>query len=309
MNSRRISRNKKYIRIIAVTVLCLATLMIVPVFIRSVVAMVVAPVNAAKTWLYYSGQSFPQYFRDRSALLEKIRVLESQLAQESGNAYTIKTLVAENQELRKLLGDEGEQRILASVIGRPGMLPYDVLMLDRGSKDGIQVGAPVYIKDNTVIGLVQQVTASTALVRLITSPGFTSTVYIIGPNIYTTAKGIGGGQLRVGVPQGITLSEGDLVVLPSIMSGVYGEIHTVQSIPTEPEQYGFVSPDIPLTGIRFVSVGTTPMQSVSFEEAQQILQDIKTSVFVVPVPEDVLIDTQASTSTATSSREDNMVVP
>ncbi len=278
--------------------------MIVPTLIRSTAAVVIAPLNVAKTWLYYSGQSFPQYFRDRAALLEQIRVLESQLAQESGNAYTIKTLVAENQELRRLLGNEGEQRILASVIGRPGTLPYDVLMLDRGSKDGIQVGAPVYIKDNTVIGIVQQVTPSAALVRLITSPGFTSTVYIIGPDIYTTAEGIGGGQLRVGVPQGIMLSEGDLVVLPSIMSGVYGEIHTVQSIPTEPEQYGFVSPQIPLASIRFVSVGTTPMQSVSFEEAQQILQEIKTNVFAVPVPEDILVDTRGSTSTVASSTED-----
>tara|TARA_B100000745_G_scaffold44161_1_gene26704 strand:+ start:1544 stop:2395 length:852 start_codon:yes stop_codon:yes gene_type:complete len=274
-----------------------------PKVFRTVASVVVSPVVMTKSWFAESGSSFPQYLRNRKELLDELALMRTELAATGGERHTIKTLAQENEELRSLLGYEGEERILAGVIGRPGNIPYDSLMIDQGVSDGVREGAPVYIGDGTVIGIVKNAAPQTALVELITTPGFEATVFIMGPDIYTNAVGVGGGQLRVGVPQGIELAVGDMVVLPSITSGIYGEVSVVQSEPTRPEQYGFVSPHTPLSGIRFVSVGTTPMQSVSFEEAQQILGEIRSEFFMVPVPEDILIDTESGSSTATSSLE------
>ncbi len=159
----------------------------------------------------------------------------------------------------------------------------------------------MYIASSTVIGVVNKVFQKNAVVELITSPGFTSSVYIIGPDIYTTAEGVGGGQLRVGVPQGIALSEGDLVILPSIASGVYGEVSVVDSIPTRPEQYGYVSPQTPLSSLRLVGVGDAPLEPVSFEEAQAIVKESKDALFGVPVPEDLLITADSASTTASST--------
>lgn len=227
--------------------------------------------------------------------------LKSQIASESGERFTIQLLSKENEELRSLLGEGEEKRIAAGIIGRPNKLPYDVLVLDKGSDDGIVQGAPVFISERTVIGAVKKTFPKTSVVELITSPGFTASVYIFGPNIYTNAKGIGGGQLRVGVPQGISLKEGDLVVLPSAASGIYGSVSVVDSVPTRPEQYGYVSPEIPLSSLRLVSVGDTPLEPVSFEEAQNIVAEARTTLFEVPVPEDVLVTTGTSTATTTAS--------
>jgi len=300
VNSHRTSQNKKIIQTVLVTVTCLAVLFLVPKVVNIAVSIVVAPVNMTKHWLTESGGNLPQYFRNRTGLMAEIATLQSSLAATRGNHLTVQILADENRELRSLLGDEGEERILAGIIGRPGTLPYDSLMLDRGIEDGIVVGAPVYIGENTVIGLVKNATAHTALVELATTAGFEATVYIIGPDIYTNAVGMGGGQLRVGVPQGITLSEGDLVVLPSVTSGIYGVISTVQSEPSRPEQYGYVSPQIPMASVRLVSVGSTPLQDISFEEAQIILDKNITTVFYVPVPEDILIDANFGTTSSSS---------
>lgn len=303
VNSRRISQTRRRIHIALAALVCILALLVLPAFVRTAASIIVSPVVVTKQWFSQSASSFPQYLRNRKELIDEIALLRSDLAATGGERHTIQTLTQENDELRNLLGYEGESRILAGVIGRPGNLPYDSLMIDQGTRDGVLEGAPVYIGEGTVIGIVKSASPQTALVELITSPGFEATVFISGPDIYTNAVGMGGGQLRVGVPQGIPLAEGDMVVLPSITSGIYGEISVVQSEPTQPEQYGFVSPGTPLSGIRFVSVGTIPMQSISFEAAQEILAQMKTELFTIPVPEDILIDTQSTTTIATTSQE------
>ena len=197
-----------------------------------------------------------------------------------------------------MLGNEEDERIGTSVIGRPTALPYDTLVLDRGSRDGVVKHAPVFIGADQAVGFVAEVFKDTSVVTLASSPGFESTVYILGPNIYTTAEGIGGGVLQVSVPQGILLSEGDLIVVPSFDSGVYGTIDYIESIPTEPEQRGFVTLSIPIQSIRYVSVGRTPLTSLSFEEAVAVVERTKHDLTKVPVPEGVLIDIETSTTTA-----------
>lgn len=300
VNSRRTSQNKK-LRTIALTALvCIVLLFLLPRVFVVVASVIVAPVNSVKHWVTDSSASLPQYFRNRSELVEELKTLRSEVSL-TGNKFTIKALEKENETLRSLLGNAENERILAGIIGRPGVLPYDSLMLDRGKNDGIIQGAPVFIGEDTVIGVVKNATAHTSLVELITTDGFQATVYIIGPDIYTNALGIGGGQMRVGVPQGITLTEGDLVVLPSVDSGVYGEISVVQSEASRPEQYGYVSPKMPIASIRFVSVGRTPLQNISFEDAQEILKETITTVFTVPVPDNILVDTEFGTSTGSTT--------
>jgi hypothetical protein len=268
-------------------------------------SLLLTPVAKTKTWLAESTSSFPMFFRDRTELINQINALESALSGAGGNQFTIDSLAKENEDLRSLLSYAGEERILAGIIGRPSQLPYDVLMLDRGSVDGVTEGAPVYINDSTVIGLVRAVTPYSSVAELITTPGFETTVYIIGPDIYTTAVGNGGGQMRVGVPQGIDLTVGDLVVIPSVTSGVYGAITHIETSPTQPEQYGYVATTIPLGSMRLVSIGKTPVQPVSFAEAQAMVATQKERLLVVPVPDGILIDID----TATTSTSTDVFVP
>jgi cell shape-determining protein MreC len=300
VNSHRTSRNKKIVRIAVLGASLVVLLVLVPMVALWFSSLLLTPVAKTKTWLAESTSSFPLFFRDRTELINRISTLESALAGAGGNQFTIDSLAQENEDLRSLLGYEGEERILAGIIGRPSQLPYDVLMLDRGSADGVTEGAPVYINDSTVIGLVRAVTPYSSVAELITTPGFETTVYIIGPDIYTTAVGNGGGQMRVGVPQGINLTVGDLVVIPSVTSGVYGAITHIETSPTQPEQYGYVATTIPLGSMRLVSIGKTPVQPISFAEAQAILAQQKERLFVVPVPDTILIDLEA-TSTSTST--------
>jgi cell shape-determining protein MreC len=301
VNSHHTSRANKLKKIALVGAVALLLFFLVPKFVAQVASLVLTPVHALQTWITKSSDSFPQFFRERSTLIAQLDALTETQSARSGDTLTAQLLSKENVELRALLGDSGEKRIVAGVIGRPNVVPYDVLVLDKGSEDGIVDGAPVFIGDDAVIGIVSKTFSKSAVVELITTPGFTVSVYILGPNIYTNAVGMGGGQLKVGVPQGIKLTEGDLVILPGASAGIYGAISTVHSVATEPEQYGYVSPEIPLAGLRLVSVGSTPHTPINFEEAQNIVRESKQQAFQVPVPEGMLVTTELASSTASTT--------
>lgn len=146
------------------------------------------------------------------------------------------------------------ERILAGVLARPPFVPYDLLVIDRGAEEGVVVGAVVYIAQNHAIGLVSHVYDHTSLVTLFTSPGVETTVYVYGPNVFAYAYGEGGGVLRVSLPQGVGIHEGDPVVLPALRMGDVGLIERVESLPTQPEQSAYVTLPQSLQSIRMVSI-------------------------------------------------------
>lgn len=210
-------------------------------------------------------------------------------------------LEAENQELRTLLSETAEGKIVAGVIARPTALPYDVLLIDKGSNDGIKKDTPVYVGQETVIGFVASVYGDSSIVALVSTPGFTSTVYIYGPNIYTTAVGIGAGVTRIHVPQGVNLKIGNLVVMPSLSRGIYGAISAVDSLPERPEQYGYLTTNTPINSLRYVTVGKRPLATISFDEAKTVVEGARRDFLEVDVPDGVLIDAGDASEAASST--------
>ncbi len=287
MRSRQTSNAKyKFFGIIGLTLLALVFWRFFPTPGEFLAETLFTPLLKSETALYRSTKS------EEATLGERERT-------------ELDYLRAENASLREVLGADGEERVMAGVIGRPSALPYDVLLLDRGTDDGVRDGAPVYVGGDTVIGFVVSAYQKSALVALLSTPSFTSTAYILGPNIYTTAVGIGGGVTRIHVPQGIELKVGDLVVLPSLSPGVYGRISAVDSVPERPEQYGYMTTDVPINSLRIVSVGSTPLRTLSFEEARATVESAKRDFLMVNVPAGVLVDVETATTTeaATSTEE------
>ena len=273
---------------------------VVPKLVSSVVSIVLYPFEATRVWVLESSSSFPQYWRDRHALVLELEEAKQQAAISQGAENTVAKLQAENEEFRKLCQAVPEERVIARVVGRPPELPYDVMMIDRGTDFGVVENAAVYAGVDQVIGYVSRVYAHSALVTLVTTASFQSVAYIIGPNIYTYAEGMGGGMLRVAVPQGLSLHKGDTVMLPALDSGVYGTIQEIVTSPTKPEQYGYVPLPDSLQSLQYVSVGKEAIVPHSYAEAQEQVTKLRTDLFRVELPPGVLV-TPEGTSTATTT--------
>ena len=300
---RRISLIKLALLIIIILGVLTLTILSVPRILTGAVQMFWLPFDDLRVWMTESSGSFPQYFRDRKALLFELDQLRVQLSTNQANENTINKLQAENQDFRTLLNSVPAERFLARVVARPNQLPYDQLLIDLGSNQGVLENAPVFLEKDQVIGIVTKVNNDTSLVTLISTPNFIATAYIIGPNIYTYTEGMGGGIIRITVPPGVPLQRGNLVILPAIDSGVYGTVSEISTSPTQPEQYGYVSPGASLQSLKYLTIGRTPVTPHTFAVADKLVKTITSNLLLVPVPEEKLVmpPTENASSSQTSS--------
>lgn len=271
----------------------------------SVTSFVTTSLYSTQQYFRNSSAVLPVFVRSRLELEKQIKTLEDEIASQEGKDMSCTYVMQENEELRALTNATSSPRMIAGVIGRPPYTPYDTLVLDRGSEDGVVVHAPVFHGKGVAIGYVREAYPHLALVTLFSSPDTEMTVYIFGPNIFTTAYGEGGGVVRLSVPQGIKVEEGNMVVLPSFDTGVLGSITHIQSIPSEPEQHAYVTLNAPLQSIRIVSIGAVPVTEVGFDTALMHVSAMEKSLFTVFVPESERMQgvssTTATSTSATSS--------
>ncbi len=297
VQSRHNSKQKRSFRIVIFTLLLIGLGMLLPKLFSIVSTTVMAPIHGINRWLDESSSLVPSFIRDRKTLQNEIETLKNQLAEAESSDLTQQRLWEENNRLRHLLGIDSEERIAAAIVARPNELPYDLLQIDRGSNHGVTIGSPVFIGKDVVVGLVTYVAPDYAFVQLITTPGFESSAFIAGPNVVVNMEGMGGGVARVKVPQGVPLAVGNLVYLPSVEPGVFGRISYIENRPTQPEQYGYISPDTSISGLYQVAVGKQSQITRSVAEIDaRILEEMRKQLLVGG-----LTVGQIGTSTASSS--------
>jgi cell shape-determining protein MreC len=294
-NSANVSRIKRLL------LLCVFLVIIVVIFrplLSSVVSGGGVAVQKTSFWLFESTGSIPAFFRDRDTLIQEISELKSQLSASGGNDLTIKNLLQENIHLRSLVGEQTVPLIAADVIARPPQVAFDALLINKGREQGVVENAVVYLHGDKAIGVIVRVFDDAAVVKLITSPDTESSVYVVGPNVYANARGLGGGVLQVAVPQGVVLDTGNLVIVPTLGGGVYGEIEEVVSVPSEPVQFGLLTTSVATQAIRTVTVGAAPVSEMDFDAIDTAVNDALLDMLQVDIPESALVSTTSTTTRA-----------
>lgn len=293
-------RKRQAVRILLGVIAIAALFWLLSSLVGKTVSLVTSPIYSVRDWFLESSATVPAYFKSRNELLDHVSELETKLATQSGDATTLTFLTAENDSLRGLLNINDANRIGARIVGLPPSVPYDQIYIDRGSHDGIEKGAYVYISEQHVIGFISKAFPGSSLVQLFSTPGVRSTVYVEGPDIYTYATGIGGGVIEIAVPQGIDISVGDVVVLPLTEQTLLGSVSSIESIPTEPEQRAYVTPDVSLFSLTHVAVSDKTLKTVDFETAKSYMEETIESL-IVDVPAEILVEVGTSTATSTAS--------
>jgi cell shape-determining protein MreC len=279
--------------------------LISPWVISSISYVILYPFHATSVWVKTSDSVLPTYLRSKADLVKELEDLRIKISTSVGTEQSIQRLIEENMDLRSMLRmEKSEDRLVARVLKRPNILPYDLLQIDKGSEDGVVVGAPVYSGLDSLIGIVVSVTNTHSFVDLFTSPDFTSTAFIFGPDIFAPIEGMGGGVARVKLPQGVSIKVGQLVILPGVSSAVYGEIIEVQNEPTQPEQYGYIAPPLGINNLLYVSVDT---KSVSEIGDVVIDQDLRRTLRQETIASTTVIVSASSTNSVATSTTDEII--
>ncbi len=174
------------------------------------------------------------FFSDKHKLVHERDTLQREQA----------ALVAENDALQARIADltallgtrtESDGGVLAGVLARPPVSPYDVLVVDRGELDGVLPGSLVYGAGGVPLGTVAATTARASRVLLYSSPGKETAAWVGDTRIPLAIVGEGSGAFYSKVSR----DAGVLVGMPVYVAGPgalpIGEVLAVEANPAATE--------------------------------------------------------------------------
>lgn len=146
------------------------------------------------------------------------------------------TLEARARDLERLLGDRTEPvpGTLAGVLARPPVSPYDVLVLDAGSDDGIETGYRVEGPGGLPLGIIESVTGGSARALLYSTPAKETESWVGESRIPVTLIGEGSGAMSAVVARDAGIASGDLVYIAGPGAVALGTVTDVGNDPSSP---------------------------------------------------------------------------
>jgi len=176
---------------------------------------------------YHTGSSVSDYAGAIFTLPEIINQNKN-LAEENlklqGDLSKMSEIARENIFLKErfdLPADSDFNYILANVVGYDPVSFGQVVFIDKGSSAGIEKNYPVVTTGNVLIGLVSEVSASTAKIQLIADPE--SAINVVSQDNRTTGilKGGGGNSLLMDmIPQDKNVDVGEKIIT-SGLGGIF----------------------------------------------------------------------------------------
>ncbi|MES2535351.1 MAG: rod shape-determining protein MreC [Pseudomonadota bacterium] len=192
--------------------------------IRQVVGNMLYPLQAVALMPRDAIFAVGDYFLTLSTLQKENKLLKRERVENAQQMQQAQQLLAENTQLRKLLG-AAERLPIKSVLSE---ILYDTrdsftrkIVMDRGARHGVALGQPV-IDDIGVVGQVTRVFALTSEVTLLTDRDQAISVQVLRSGVRSVAYG--GGQSGVldlrFMAANADIQKGDVLVTSGI-DGVY----------------------------------------------------------------------------------------
>lgn len=256
-NRRRREKNATFK--VAAVVFCLLAVLFLnrypPEFLNRLLLPVAEPIWNLRDAVAGAGDGVYSFFTSKSDLLSNIRSLQLENSSLKIAVLSLQAKADQNEEFRKLGGRSADEKfILAAVLSRPPISPFDTFIIDAGEKDGAAIGDKVAVENNLIIGDITEVWPHTARVSLFSTPGRETMVQIGYAKVEVPARGVGAGAFEVNLPKSESASTGDAVVIPGIDPKIFGSVVSVESQENEPFQLVRFGLPVNMNAIRFVSI-------------------------------------------------------
>lgn len=174
------------------------------------------------------------FFRSRQALIDENVVLKEKVLSLELEISSARAAAGQRELLFSLFGRREEGAgIIASVLVRPPQSPYDSLIVDAGSRDGISLEARVNLPEGPELGIVSEVFSRQSRVKLFTSDGEETAAVLERHGVPVTLIGIGGGNFRIVVPRETQVEIGDRILSANISSNLLAVVGNVSLKPTD----------------------------------------------------------------------------
>lgn len=212
-------------------------------FFSSLVYTAARPLLSVKNSVFSEFSFVSDFINSHASLAKENEALREQASIDAINLSESQTILAENEALKGAIGYTGSTTdgalaaarsirdkggVLAYVLEAPGVSPYDTLVVDAGSNEGVQVGDIARVGNVTTIGLVTQVFSDSSIVTLLSSSNQQLNV-MVASSTPATAYGRGSGNFIVTLPKSASGSLGDSVTVPLYGNDTIGKVMSVES--------------------------------------------------------------------------------
>ncbi len=195
-------------------------------------------------------------FHTRRTLTEENETLQAEISASAVDRANYASVLDENIQMKEILGRKPQNvsMILAGILEKPNVSPYDTLVIDAGKDEGIVVGQNVFALGNVPIGKITEVDTNSSKVILFSNPGEKTEVVISGQNVFMEAVGRGGGNFEMILPRDFVLPVGTEVDLPGVTPHILGTVATILSDPRDAYQKALLASPINIWQQKFVEV-------------------------------------------------------
>lgn len=217
--------------IIAVSVFLLLSLF---AFVFPNITRTISQAVAKPLWLMRGGAvntfgGVRSFFTFKSTLIAENKTLENQVAMLEQKQIDYEAMQRENQDLKNMTGEAGGSRITARVLSKPPSSPYDTLIIDVGSSEGVTLGNKVYVSNSVAVGQVTSVTPHTSLVEMFSTSGRKQEASISRTGASFEIVGQGGANFKLEVPKDTDILWGDTFLYPTRSASVLGSVYYIDT--------------------------------------------------------------------------------
>jgi len=200
----------------------------------------------------------------KKSLIVENENLRRDMTSFNSSLLMLDSLRKENETLRSLLGRSTTGRmVLATVLSRPPFSPYDSLIIDAGTEEGIALGDKVYASTDVLLGDIVEVYSHTSKVDLYSSPGRVFPVLVGLSALQVEAEGRGGGNFRVTLPVEVDVEKGDPVRFAQSKSNVIGVVEEIEVDSSDSLQEIHFKMPLSVFEISYVEVSVSKATSTS----------------------------------------------
>lgn len=181
---------------------------------------------------------------NKKALQDRLTELEARLNTMTVDYVQLKALEEENRSLKalaKFINGSGYDFVPARVIARSGDPQSALVTIDRGSKDGIEIGMAVVVGDGIFVGKVTEIRERIAIVTLVSDERSRVAASSAGGHqLFGVVEGGGNNTARLTlVPLHEPLKKDDVIVTagteekipPNLSIGLVNEVEEKQTDP------------------------------------------------------------------------------
>ncbi len=200
---------------VAVCAVIIILVAVQPAFITHILLVISSPFHSARQTVSANSESFFAAFVSRKALVEENTSLREDLFRAQVKSDLYDSLRREYARVSVDTSSTTSSVLTARVLETPPFSPYDTLLIDAGTAQGVSSGDVVFFDATVALGVVDSVSKNTSRIRLFSSPGFEQEVRIGENDFLVLARGLGGGAFEVSVPKEADVSRNDNVFLVS----------------------------------------------------------------------------------------------